>query len=33
VADDVRRRLATEHGVPTFVLGEIVAGEASVVWR
>ena len=32
-ADDVRRRLATEHGVPTFVLGEIVAGEASVAWR
>jgi phosphoribosylformylglycinamidine cyclo-ligase len=31
-ADDVQRRLATEHGVPTFVLGEIVAGDASVVW-
>jgi phosphoribosylformylglycinamidine cyclo-ligase len=33
VADEVRRSLAAEHGVPAFVLGEIVAGEASVHWR
>ena len=33
VADDVLRRLSTEHGVPTYVLGEIVAGEAGVTWR
>ena len=35
VADEVRRSLSAEHGVPTFVIGEIAAGdgEPSVVWR
>jgi phosphoribosylformylglycinamidine cyclo-ligase len=33
VAEDVRRRLNDEHRVPTFVLGEIVAGDPEVAWR
>ena len=33
IAADVQRRLETEHGVATFVLGEVVAGDDGVVWR